>query len=119
MIYRLVTSGVHLFEEESHMYSLCATVTLTSTAGAQVSPLSKARTLPLGHWVTLERIYVLLKDRSLVCLAAEAGVEVDSMILRYSASVWSISKPSLLGTVGGSRVGWLLKTHFLSRAFAA
>ena len=62
--HKLPTSGVHLFEEESHMYSVCATVTLTSTAGAQVSPLGKARTLPLEHWVTLERIYVLLKDRS-------------------------------------------------------
>ena len=42
-----------------------------------------------------------------------------TLVLSYGASAWLISMPSLLGAVGGSVVGWLLKTHFLSRAFAA
>ena len=55
--------------------------------------------------MTLERIYVLLKDTSLIGLAAEAGVEVDSLILRHSASAWLISTPCLLGIVGGGGGG--------------
>lgn len=52
--YRLATSGVHLYEEETHLYSVCATDTLTPTAGGQSSPLTKTRTFPFEHCVTLE-----------------------------------------------------------------
>ena len=113
--YRLATSRSHLCEKETHLYPVSSLDIYYR--GPNVS-LTKARILPLEHCVTLERIYVLLKDFS-IRLAAEASVEVDCMIQRYSVSAWLLSMPSLLGIVGGSGVGWVLKTYFLSRVFAA
>lgn len=52
--YRLTTSGVHLYEEKTHLNSVCATDTLTSIAGGQSSSLTKTRTFPLEHCGTLE-----------------------------------------------------------------
>ena len=110
---RVATSRVHLYAEETHLYSLCATVTLISTTGAQISPSTKARNLPLEHCVTLERIYVLLKDR---CLKAQQQRQVWKETVWFWGRVllpgWHGCLPSVLGTVGGSGVGWLLKTHF-------
>ena len=52
-------------------------------------------------------------------MPSSRGRRGSTLILRYGAPSCLISMPSLLGTVGGSGVGWLLKTYFLSRGSAA
>ena len=106
----LSTSGVHLYEEKKHMYIVFATVTLTSTTGAQILPLTKAE---LYHWNTV----CLWKGsmcfwRTDLCMPSSRGRCGSRLILRYSAPAPLISMPSLLGIVGGSR-GGVVAEHLL------